>query len=135
MRPEFESYVAGIHPQDPDDVSVARRWLDTLPAHDAELVAPRGPSEIAAVAREALRDPRGYLRDAAVTFRPWQFRVEAVACPVFAWYGDGDDTYSLRNGEWYADALGATLAIRHGGSHLGALLEQWPQLLGTLVAA
>jgi pimeloyl-ACP methyl ester carboxylesterase len=134
MRPEFDSYVADIHPQDPDDTSVARPWLGTLPAHDAELVAPRGAAEIARVAREALSDPDGYLRDAAVTFRAWQFRVESVNCPVFAWYGDGDDTYSVRNGEWYVDALGATLAVRRGGSHLGALLEQWPHLFGSLIA-
>jgi len=96
MRPEFEAYVAGIAPADPDDAALAARWLATLPPTDAVSLGRLGAAEVARVAREALGRTDGYLRDAAVTFRPWQFDVAGVRCPVFAWYGDGDDTYSPR---------------------------------------
>ena len=135
MRPEFEAYVASVDPADPDDRAVAARWLATLPPGDAALVRDRGAAEVARTAREAVGRLDGYLRDAAVTFRAWPFDVAAVRCPVFCWYGDGDDTYSPRNGEWYAEALGATFTLCPGGSHLGTLLEHWPEILGTLRTA
>jgi pimeloyl-ACP methyl ester carboxylesterase len=134
MSPEFEAYVAGIDPGDPDDVAVAGRWTATLPAADAALVAPRGDAEVARTAREAIGRSIGYLRDAAVSFRRWEFDAREVRCPVHAWYGTGDDTYSTRNGEWYADTFGATYVELAGASHLGALLEHWPELLTELTA-
>jgi len=132
LRPEFESYVAGIAPADPDDAAVASRWLASLPPVDAALVETGGSAEVARAAREALSRSEGYLRDAAVTFRPWQFDTGAIRCPVFAWYGDGDDTYSPRNGEWYAEALGATYTLIPGASHLATLLDHWPDVLAVL---
>ncbi len=135
MRPEFEAYVAGIAPTDPDDAAVAARWLATLPSADAALVGTRGDAEVARTAREAIGRTSGYLRDAAVSFRAWPFDLGSVRCPVFAWYGDGDDTYSPRNGEWYAEALGATYTLFAGASHLGTLLEHWTDILGALAEA
>jgi pimeloyl-ACP methyl ester carboxylesterase len=135
MRPEFEAYVAAIDPADPDDAAVAARWLATLPEADAALVVVRGEAEVARTAREALGRTSGYLRDAAVSFRAWQFDVDRVRCPVFAWYGDGDDTYSPRNGDWYAQALGATYTLVPGASHLGTLLDHWPDILACLTQA
>jgi pimeloyl-ACP methyl ester carboxylesterase len=134
MRAEFEAYVAGIDPGDPDDAAVARRWTATLPATDAALVAPRGDAEVARAAREAIGRSIGYLRDAAVSFRGWEFDPREVRCPVHAWYGTGDDTYSTRNGEWYAETLGASYVELAGASHLGALLEHWPEILTALSA-
>lgn len=134
MRPEFEAYVAGIAPADPDDAAVAARWLSALPPADAALVGAGGSSEVARAAREALARTDGYLRDAAVSFRPWQFDIGGVRCPVHAWYGDGDHTYSPRNGEWYAEALGATRTLLPGASHLGTLLQHWPDILTALAA-
>jgi pimeloyl-ACP methyl ester carboxylesterase len=132
MRPEFEAYVAGIAPHDRDDAAVAARWLATLPAADAALVGVSGPAEVARGAREAVGRTTGFLRDVAVTFRPWAFDARAVRCPAFAWYGDGDDTCSPRNGEWYAARLGAAYTLLPGASHLGRLLEHWTGLLAEL---
>lgn len=129
MRAEFEAYVARIDPTDSDDAALAARWLATLPPVYATSVAVRGPAEIARIAREAIGRTSGYSRDVAVSFRAWEFDPSEIRCPIFAWYGDGDDTCSPRNGEWFAEALGATYARVAGTSHLGTLMKHWPDIL------
>jgi pimeloyl-ACP methyl ester carboxylesterase len=136
MRPEFEHYVASIAPGDPDDVPLARRWIEPLPPLDAQIVADLPAADLAASAREALANPAGYLRDAAITFRTWDFRPEKVTCPTFLWYGELDPNASLRNGHWFADHIpGATLVVRAGTAHLGALHNHWDDILTTLKQA
>jgi len=81
---------------------------------------------------EAVGCSDGYLRDAAISFRAWPFSVEDVRCPVFAWYGDGDDQYSIRNGQWIAEHTGARLVVREGNGHLATLVEHWDDMLVTL---
>ncbi|MEP6651520.1 MAG: alpha/beta hydrolase, partial [Lapillicoccus sp.] len=87
----------------------------------------------AGAAREAVGDPSGYLVDAALVFRPWEFRVEDVGCPVSLWYGEHDANAPLRNGRWLAGTLPhGTLHEVPGVGHLGTLLTGWPDILDDL---
>jgi hypothetical protein len=91
FRPEFEGWVARIGPGDPDDGALAARFLADLPPADAALLgAMRSPAQVAASVREALADHDGYLRDAALTFRPWDAALADVRCPVHTWPDDRD---------------------------------------------
>ena len=81
MRPEFMAWRARIDPDDEDDEALAARFLADLPTADAALLGERGAEFVAGVAWEALRQPEGYLRDAALLFREWDFPVAGVACP------------------------------------------------------
>ena len=62
---------------------------------------------MAASLREALADHDGYLRDAALTFRPWDAGRADVRCPVHTWPDDRE-------------------------RHLSVLLAGWPDVLAAL---
>lgn len=131
MRPDFEQYVARLRPTDEDDEALAKRFLAGLPPMDVDLLAKLPPKDIAESAREALATPDGYLWDAAITFRHWDFRLDDVACPVALWYGEFDPNAPPRNGRWYADHLAdATLVVRPT-AHLSTLLEHWDAILAS----
>ena len=135
MRPDFEAYVAGVAPQDPDDAALVTRWLAGLPPHDAAVLAGLSPAELAAAVREALARPEGYLRDAAVTFRTWDFDLGDVRCPVSVWAGERDANHPPRNSTWLARSLpDATLRVLPTG-HLGTLHEHWDEILAELSPA
>ncbi|MFN8194389.1 MAG: alpha/beta hydrolase [Nocardioidaceae bacterium] len=136
MRPDYEDFVRRVRADDPDDRDLADRWLAGLPPADAELVSQRGAASVAASVREALADPEGYLRDAAVTFRPWAFRVEDVACPVSLWYGAADPQTAVRNATALAARLSRpTLHVHDTTAHLETLLTQWDPVLAELGSA
>ena len=132
-RPEFEAYVAGIAPDSPDDAALADRWTAALPPPDGSLLRKAlSINEIAASAREALVDHDGYLRDAALTFRPWDFDVTSVRCPTTLWYGELDER-ARPGGDWLAARInGARLVVRPEATHLATLLAHWPEVLATL---
>jgi pimeloyl-ACP methyl ester carboxylesterase len=143
MRADFQAYVAQLDPTDVDDTALARRFLAELDPSDAELITRPGPvvdgralgsdAAIAAAVREALADPAGYLRDAAISFTSWAFRPEQIPCPVFLWYGASDANASPRNGHWLAERLPqATLVIREHTTHLAVLHEYWDEILAAL---
>ncbi len=133
MRPEFEGYVESLAPGDSDDAALTRRFTTGLPPADAAIMGRQTVNEIAASTREALANTAGYLRDAAISFRSWDFRPEEVSCPSTFWYGELDSNASVRNGEWFAaNVPGAKLVVREGASHLGALHNHWEEILGTL---
>jgi pimeloyl-ACP methyl ester carboxylesterase len=133
MRPEFEAYVEKLAPGDPDDEALARRFTDGLGPLDAEVVGRQTVAEVAASTREALANTAGYLRDAAISFRRWEFRPEVISCPVSLWYGELDANASVRNGEWLAERVpGADLIVRPGEGHLGSLHNHWDEVLGRL---
>ncbi|GAA1156275.1 alpha/beta hydrolase [Nocardioides aquiterrae] len=101
FRPEFEDWVARLDPADPDDEALARRFLAGLPPADAALLGTlRTPAQVAASVREALVDHDGYLRDAALTFRPWDATPGDVRCPVHTWPDDRDRHLSTLLGNW-----------------------------------
>jgi pimeloyl-ACP methyl ester carboxylesterase len=133
IRPEFEAYVEKLAPADPDDEALAGRFTVGLSALDAEVVGRQTAAEIAAATREALVNTAGYLRDAAISFRRWDFRPEVISCPVSLWYGELDANASVRNGEWLAERIrGAELIVRPGEGHLGSLHDHWDEVLGRL---
>ncbi len=133
IRPDFEAYVAALAPDDPDDAALAERFLSGLPMLDRQMLDGQGPAQVAAATREALTRPDGYLRDAAVTFRAWEFDIERVLCPVQLWYGALDPQTSTRNGEWLAAHLAdAVLRVNDETAHLSTLHRQWDEILAGL---
>lgn len=135
VRPDFEAWRATVAIEDTDQ-ALAARWRAGLDPLDAPLLDPMTDAELAASVREALADPRGYLRDAAVAFRRWEFPVEGVRCPTQLWYGAHDAQTAVRNGEWLATHLpGATLHLNPDTGHLGTLLTQWDAILRELGSA
>ncbi len=143
MRSDFLTYVAQLNPTDPDDESLVRRFLAELDPHDADVL--RGASgevegvrlgsdrAIAAAVREALANPDGYLRDAATSFRAWDFRPEEIRCPTHLWYGERDANAAVRNGHWLAGRIpDATLVVHPQTTHLAVLHEHWPDVLSAL---
>jgi pimeloyl-ACP methyl ester carboxylesterase len=131
-RPEFEAFVARVAPGDTDDAALASRWRAALPAEDAALL-PLSDTAVASSVREALALPDGFLRDAAVTFRPWAFRVDDVGCPTTLWYGERDDNAPPANGEELLARIPfATLRLRPT-THLATLLSGWAEVLEALV--
>lgn len=108
FRPDFEEYVTRLNPEDPDDDAVAARLLNDLGPTDAALLRTlRTPSQIAALTREALAVPDGYLRDVALTFRAWEATMEDVDCSVRVWPD-------------------------RPGAHLSTLLGHWEEILTAL---
>ena len=131
-RPEFASYVASVSPDDPDDSALALRWRSALPDEDAALLARLPDADVAASAREAMATYDGFLRDAAVTFRAWEFHVEDVGTPTTLWYGARDSNAPPANGEELAARLPrATLRLRPT-THLATLLTGWEEILSSL---
>ncbi len=93
---------------------------------------PAGDAEVAAAAREALADHSGYLRDAALAFRPWDVDVTAVRCPTTLWYG-GADERALPGADWFATRIPhARVVVRPGVTHWATLAAYWPEVLATL---
>jgi len=94
-----------------------------------------GSSDEAAVRRdvEALTCPDGYLRDAAVMLRAWEWDASSVRCPVLVVHGGRDEQASVRNAHWLAaEVPGARLRVLEAADHLQALRESWDALLADL---
>ena len=134
MRPEFMRWRAGIDPDDEDDEALAGRFLEALPPADAALLRPLGTETVAAMIWEAVTKPQGYLRDAALLFRPWDFEVSDVRCPVSVWVGDADDKARAALPWWVERLPGAEVDVRPDTSHLAALMTQWPVILRRLTS-
>lgn len=134
-RPEFEEYVASITPQDPEDARVAERWLAGLPPPDAAHLRRLPVADLAASAREALARLDGYLRDAALVLRDWNFRLEEVRVPTHLWFGADDERNAPSVGAWWAARVADShLVVRPRTTHLSTLVANWPDILGTLRA-
>ncbi len=118
-RPEFEAFVEDVAPDDTDD---------------AALLSPIADADVAASVREALTQHDGFLRDAAVTFRPWAFRVEDVACPTTLWYGERDPNALPANGDELAARLPHATVCLRDSTHLATLLTGWDEILSSLRA-
>jgi len=127
--------MAGIVPTDPDDQALADRWLATMPTQDAALLRSAGAGFVAASVREALTDPDGYLRDAALLSREWHTDPGKTGCPTRLWYG-GLDARARRGGEWFAARIpGAELEVRPDASHWATLGAHWSATLTWLAGA
>ena len=129
LRPEFEQWRRAIDPADPDDEALAERST-TGSGRDLELQRAVPVAVRARSVREALGRPDGYLRDAALMLRPWEFDVTAVSCPVTVRHGGLDTSASPRNAAWLAGTVpGARLVRVAWDSHLAALHDHWTELL------
>jgi pimeloyl-ACP methyl ester carboxylesterase len=133
LRPEFAAWAAGIDVADPSDEALAARWLGSLPAPDAALLAALGAEDVAASAREALADPDGYLRDAARLFSDWGVDLAAIGCPTHLWFGAHDDRNPPANGEWWRARVPHAGLTVTDTTHLATLLANWPAVLHALV--
>ncbi|MBS2936804.1 alpha/beta hydrolase [Nocardioides sp. J2M5] len=132
VAPEFHDWRAAVGPDEPDDEVLAARWCRGLPSADAALVEARGATAVAASVREALADPAGYLRDAALVLRPWSHRPQDVRCPVRVWAGELDDRSSPGAPELVAGIDDAVVRVWPGTTHLAALVAHWPEVLAAL---
>jgi pimeloyl-ACP methyl ester carboxylesterase len=131
-RPELEAWARTIDVSDPDDAALAGRWAAALPEQDAALVRRLPVADVAASAREALADHHGFLRDAALAFRPWDVDVTAVRCRTHLWYGEADQR-ALPGAAWFGERIPrASLVVRPGTTHLATLVRHWPDVLATL---
>lgn len=131
-RPELEAWARGVDVSDPDDAALAGRWAAALPEQDAALVRRLPVTDVAASAREALADHHGFLRDAALAFRPWDVDVSAVRCRTHLWYGEADER-ALPGAAWFGARIPhASLVVRPGTTHLATLVRHWPDILTTL---
>jgi pimeloyl-ACP methyl ester carboxylesterase len=132
VAPEFLAWRARIDPDDEDDEALAARFLAELPEADAALLAPYGADLVGGLAWEALVNPEGYLRDAALLTRPWDFDVADVRSPATVWVGE-DDAKAMAASSWWTDRLPhAALEVATGTTHLATLLTQWPEILRRL---
>ena len=103
---------------------------------DAAALSTVPAADLAAGGRESLAALDGYLRDAALTFREWDFDVAEVTCPTTLYYGELDPQLSLRNGRWLAAHVpGARLVVAEGTAHLSTLHARWDEIFGWLRAA
>lgn len=127
---EFLAWRARLAVDDPNDETLGARWAALLDGGDSAGLAYPTLADHAAAAREALSDPSGYLRDAALAFSPWDHTPEAVGCPTVLHYGTRqDDGTPVAEGRVLADRIaGAALELRDL-SHLAVLLEQWDDLI------
>jgi pimeloyl-ACP methyl ester carboxylesterase len=134
FAPGFAEYVAELGPDDADDAALVDRFTVGLPAQDAELLrSMTSTADLATSVREALARPEGYLRDAALTFRPWAFDVTAVRCPTWLWYGE-EDQRARPGGDWLAARIpGVRLQVVPGATHLATLLRSWDSILTSLL--
>ncbi len=128
--PEFLAWRAGLDVDDPDDVALGARWAALMDGGESAHLAHRTPAQHASAAREALTDPSGYLRDAALAFSPWDHPPEAVRCPTVLHYGSrpGDGTPVSEGQALAARISGSRLELRDS-SHVATLLEQWDEVI------
>ena len=135
-RPGLMEFVGRVAPEDTDDAELTARWLAELPAADAALLRQLPAKQVAASAREALAQPDGYLRDAALVLRDWDFGIEDIRAPAHLWYGADDDRNPPSAGAWWAERLrDPHLVIRERTTHLATLVAHWPDVLATLRAS
>jgi pimeloyl-ACP methyl ester carboxylesterase len=134
FAPGFAEWVAGIAPEDADDAALAERFTASLPPEDADLLrAATTTRDLATSVREALATPDGYLRDAALAFRPWEFDPGAITCPTTLRYGDAD-ARAMPGGPWLRDRIPhADLVVVPGATHLATLVAAWPEVLAALL--
>jgi pimeloyl-ACP methyl ester carboxylesterase len=136
LRPAFERWAASFDAGEVPDEQLASRWAATSSGRDLELLLAVPPDVRARGAREALADPTGYLRDAALALRAWEWDIDAVRCPVSVWHGGSDDSASVRNAEWLLTHVpGARGEVLPGETHLAVLHDHWRELLETLDGA
>jgi pimeloyl-ACP methyl ester carboxylesterase len=135
LRPEFMAWRAKVDPDDEDDAALAGRFLAELPEPDAALLREFDDEFVAYLAFESLVKPEGYLRDAALLFREWDYEASAISCPTTLWCGELDDN-AMSGATWWTQRVAhADVEVLPDTTHLAALLTQWPAILRRLGTA
>jgi pimeloyl-ACP methyl ester carboxylesterase len=134
MRPEFLAWRAGIDPDDEDDAALAARFLAGLPESDADLLRTYDDEFLGSLVWEALVKPEGYLRDAALLLREWDFDPAGVRCPTTVWTGELDEKAVAASPWWHGVIPHADFRTAPDTTHLATLLTQWPAILRGLGA-
>ena len=137
MRPDFAAYVAATAVDDPSDEALAARLVEGLHPADVAALATVPAADLAAGGRESLAVLDGYLRDAALTFREWDFDVADVACPTTALLRRARPAAVAAQrpvaGDPRARAPGSS--SQAGTAHLSTLHARWDEIFGWLRAA
>ena len=134
LRPDFMDWRATIDPDDEDDAALAARFLAELPEGDAALLRAYDDEFVAYLAFESLVKPEGYLRDAALLTREWDFDPSGIGCPTTLWCGELDDG-ATSGADWWTERVPhAAVETLRDTTHLAALVTQWPAILRRLVA-
>ena len=132
LRPEFMAWRARIDPDDEDDAALAARFLAELPETDAALLRAFGDEFVGNLAWDALVDPTGYLRDAALLFRAWDFDPAVVAARRRSGAASSTRRRSPRRRGGPSGSPLADVEVLPGLTHLASLLTQWPVILRRL---
>jgi pimeloyl-ACP methyl ester carboxylesterase len=134
MRPEFMAWRAEVDPDDEDEAALAVRFLAELPEPDGTLLRAFDDQFLGGLAWEALVKPDGYLRDAALLFREWDYDTSVVRCPTTVWCGELDDK-AVAGSSWWSDRIPqAEVEVLPRTTHLAALLTQWRAVLRRLAS-
>jgi pimeloyl-ACP methyl ester carboxylesterase len=134
LRPGFMQWRASIDPEDEDDAALAARFLAEMPEADAALLRQYDDEFLGYLAFEALVKPEGYLRDAALLYRKWDFDPSAVRSRTTVWCG-GLDEQAVVGARWWAERIPqAEVHVKPHTTHLATLLTQWPEILRDLAA-
>ncbi len=144
MRPAFLAWRARVDPDDEDDAALVARFLAEMPAADAALLESAAAAVaksldyesstdfLGALAWEALVRPEGYLRDAALLLREWDFDPSAVRCPTTVWCGELDEKAVAASACWAGQVPHAEVEMLPATTHLAALVSRWPEILRRL---
>jgi pimeloyl-ACP methyl ester carboxylesterase len=132
FRPDFARWLQELAVAASTDLDLVDRLVTGMHPLDAAVIRSLPAEHVAAELREAVASDLGYLRDAAVTFRPWRFDVRHIRVRSHFWYGEHDPNVEI-SARWVARRLPeARLQILPGTAHLGALQQHWTEILTTL---
>ena len=97
---------------------------------------PEFVADIAASSGESFRQgSRGVEWQFGLTTRPWGFRLEDIAVPVYLWHGEADSNAPPAMGRYLAQAIPNCEAhFLPGEGHLSALGNHLGEILGTLTS-
>jgi pimeloyl-ACP methyl ester carboxylesterase len=129
----FEPFRQLAHASDADILAGFKRMLSP---HDAEVLdRPELGGALAAAMRGAMpHGTSGAGWDNVAWVGPWDVDLDAIAQPVWLWYGGEDPLAAKGAGEWLDQRLPtATLVLRPGDGHTG-VMEHAREILTTLVS-
>jgi pimeloyl-ACP methyl ester carboxylesterase len=115
-----------------DDAMIEEFFRDA-PAADIGWLDADAKRRWAADLREALLTYDGYARDNVAWGAEWDIDPTQLRMATWIWHGDQDRMVPSSHGRWLAQRVPhATLVIRSGRGHGGAIFEHWDDMLATL---
>jgi pimeloyl-ACP methyl ester carboxylesterase len=111
--------------------------LRHLPACDARVIerAEVRAHLLADIARPVSSTAgRAAVQDICLEARPWGFELHEIKCRVYVWHGDADDTVTLANGIYQANAISRSTLHKIPGEGHWLLYEHFGDILSNLFA-